>query len=43
LSVESFEAVVIGSEFGGTILTLSLANKFESDNAANNTDKKVCL
>jgi choline dehydrogenase-like flavoprotein len=43
LSVESFEAVVIGSGFGGTILTLSLANKFESDKAANNTDKKVCL
>ncbi|HSF49802.1 MAG TPA: hypothetical protein VLA74_03500, partial [Nitrososphaeraceae archaeon] len=43
MSVESFEAVVIGSGFGGTILTLSLANKFESDNAANNTDKKVCL
>ena len=43
MSVESFEAVVIGSGFGGTILTLSLANKFDSDNTSNNTDKKVCL
>jgi choline dehydrogenase-like flavoprotein len=41
--VEKFEAIVIGSGFGGTILSLSLANKFDSDNASNNTDKKVCL
>ena len=41
--MESFEAVVIGSGFGGTVLTLSLANKFESDNTSNNIDKKVCL
>jgi choline dehydrogenase-like flavoprotein len=40
---ENFEAVVIGSGFGGTILTLTLANKFESDNIANNTAKKVCV
>ena len=40
---ENFEAVVIGSGFGGTILTLTLANKFESDNIANNTTKKVCV
>jgi cholesterol oxidase len=38
-----FEAVVVGSGFGGTILALSLANKFESDNAKNNTNKKVCV
>lgn len=43
MSLESFEAVVIGSGFGGTVLTLSLANKFESDNTSNNIDKKVCL
>ena len=38
-----FEAVVVGSGFGGTILALSLANKFESDNAKDNTNKKVCV
>ncbi len=38
-----FEAVVVGSGFGGTILALSLAKKFESDNAKNNTNKKVCV
>lgn len=40
---DTFEAVVVGSGFGGTILALSLANKFESDNAKNNTNKKVCV
>jgi choline dehydrogenase-like flavoprotein len=40
---DSFEAVVIGSGFGGTILSLSLANKFADDNTNNNTDKKVCV
>ena len=40
---DSFEAVVVGSGFGGTILSLSLANKFADDNANNNTDKKVCV
>ena len=43
MSVENFDAVVIGSGFGGTIMTLALANKFESDNSTNNTNKKVCL
>ncbi len=37
---ETFEAVVVGSGFGGTILALSLANKFEDDNTKNNTDKR---
>ncbi len=32
---DKFEAVVVGSGFGGTILTLSLANKFENDNTKN--------
>jgi choline dehydrogenase-like flavoprotein len=41
--VDSFETVVIGSGFGGTILALSFANKFEDDNAKNNTSKKVCV
>ena len=40
---EKFEAVVVGSGFGGTILALSLANRFEHDNSINNTDKKVCV
>jgi choline dehydrogenase-like flavoprotein len=43
MSLEKVEAVVIGSGFGGTILTLSLANKFDFDNSSNNTNKKVCL
>ncbi len=33
---DKFEAVVVGSGFGGTILALSLANTFENDNAKNN-------
>ena len=32
MSEDSFEAVVIGSGFGGTILSLSVANKFEEEN-----------
>jgi choline dehydrogenase-like flavoprotein len=40
---ETFEAVVVGSGFGGTILALSFANKFENDNTMNNTDEKVCI
>lgn len=39
----SFESIVIGSGFGGTILALSIANKFQDDNAKNNTNKKVCI
>lgn len=38
-----FEAIVVGSGFGGTILALSLANKYEADNDRDETDKKVCL
>lgn len=40
---DKFEAVVVGSGFGGTILALSLANKFENDNTKNNTNNKVCV
>ena len=40
---DNFDAIVVGSGFGGTILALSLANKFEDDNAKNNTNKKVCV
>ncbi|MCE8422906.1 MAG: hypothetical protein J5U17_01490 [Candidatus Methanoperedens sp.] len=40
---DKFEAVVVGSGFGGTILALSLANKFENDNSNNHTNKKVCV
>ncbi len=40
---ETFESVVVGSGFGGTILALSLANKFEYDNKKNNTQKEVCI
>jgi choline dehydrogenase-like flavoprotein len=43
VQVDSFEAAVVGSGFGGTILALSLANKFEQDNKDNNTKKKVCI
>jgi len=32
MSQDSFEGVVIGSGFGGTILSLSLANKFAEEN-----------
>jgi choline dehydrogenase-like flavoprotein len=40
---DKFEAVVVGSGFGGTILALSLANKYESDNAKDNTNNQVCV
>lgn len=40
---DTFEAVVVGSGFGGTILALSLANRFASDNAKDSTNKKVCV
>lgn len=40
---DKFEAVVVGSGFGGTILSLSLANRFADDNTNNNTEKKVCV
>jgi choline dehydrogenase-like flavoprotein len=40
---EAFEAVVVGSGFGGTILALSFANRFEKENGKNNTSKKVCI
>jgi choline dehydrogenase-like flavoprotein len=43
LMTDNFEAVVVGSGFGGTILALSLANKFQDDNTKNGTDKKVCV
>ena len=38
-----FEAIIIGSGFGGTILALSLANKFEADNNKDEIEKRVCL
>ncbi|HEX7445789.1 MAG TPA: hypothetical protein VF300_05310, partial [Methanothrix sp.] len=37
---DSFEAVVIGSGFGGTILALSFANSFAAEQ---NPNKKVCI
>jgi choline dehydrogenase-like flavoprotein len=37
---DSFEAVVIGSGFGGTILALSFANSFAADK---NSSRKVCI
>lgn len=40
---EAFDAIVIGSGFGGTILALSFANRFEKENANNKTGKKVCI
>lgn len=40
---DEFEAVAVGSGFGSTILALSLVNKFQSDNAKDNTNKKVCV
>lgn len=40
---DNYEAVVIGSGFGGTILALTLGNKFESNNKAPNTNKRVCI
>jgi len=46
--MDSFEAVVIGSGFGGTILSLTLANKFAEENRKNGTagtskKKSVCI
>jgi len=40
---DNYEAVVIGSGFGGTILALTLGNKFEIDNNKYNTSKRVCI
>jgi len=40
---ENYEAVVIGSGFGGTILALTLGNKFESDNNQHNSNSRVCI
>lgn len=40
---EAFEAVIIGSGFGGTIIALSLANKFYHDNSKSKSKKKVCI
>lgn len=40
---EAFEAVVIGSGFGGTIIALSLANKFHHNNSKSKSEKKVCV
>jgi choline dehydrogenase-like flavoprotein len=37
---DKYESVVIGSGFGGTILSLTLANKYQTDGAI---DKRVCL
>lgn len=41
--VDRFEAVVVGSGFGGTILALSFANKFQLDNKNEDSAKKVCV
>lgn len=43
MDIETFETVVIGSGFGGTISTISLLNKFNHDNSLNNTDKRICV
>lgn len=40
---DRFEAVVVGSGFGGTILSLSLANKVADENATHGTDGRVCV
>jgi len=36
---EKYETVVIGSGFGGTILSLTLGHKYKDDNDG----KKVCI
>lgn len=41
--VDAFESIVIGSGFGGTILALSFANKYATENNNNHPDKKVCV
>lgn len=40
---DTFESVIIGSGFGGTILALSFANRFEDENSKNNTNKRACI
>jgi len=41
---DTVDALVVGSGFGGTILALTLANKFFSDSKAGiKPDKKVCI
>jgi choline dehydrogenase-like flavoprotein len=39
---EGYEAVVIGSGFGGTIVALTLANKYAAENSPSKTNK-VCV
>lgn len=42
--LEEYEAVVIGSGFGGTILSLSLAEKFGRENSSGTSpEKRVCI
>lgn len=40
---DQFEAVVVGSGFGGTILGLTLANKFSKEKNSGTKPKKVCI
>jgi len=41
--LDSFEALVVGSGFGGTILAISLADEFDQYNKVHNTNRKVCV
>jgi aspartate oxidase len=38
--LDSFEVVIVGSGFAGTIMALSFANTFKQDNSQDNTNKK---
>lgn len=40
---DKFEAIVIGSGFGGTILSMSLVNKFADEDRNKENKRKVCI
>jgi hypothetical protein len=43
IPTNEYEVVVIGSGFGGTIVSLTLANKFADDENPLHKDKRVCV
>ena len=40
---EEYDSVVIGSGFGGTVLSLAIAKMYNKENKKNNENKRVCI
>ncbi len=38
-----YDSVVIGSGFGGTVLSLAIGKKYDKENKKNNENKRVCI